>query len=165
VNEAITAPKVRMVDGAGTMMGIFTREQAFAMAREVGLDLVEVNPGADPPVCKLMDFGKFKYELKKKEKESRKAAAPTGRKEIRLRPKTDRHDLEIKMKRVLEFLEDGYRVQLTMRFRGREMAFMEDGRQALRELAKMLGEVAVVEGESGEGKQLTILLAPKQQKK
>lgn len=131
------------------------------MAREIALDLVEVSPGADPPVCKLMDFGKFKYEQKKKDKESKKNQVHHGRKEIRLRPKTDKHDLEIKMKKVLEFLQDGYHVQLTMRFRGREMAFIDAGREMMHDLAKLIEEVAVVESEGKEGRQLTMILAPK----
>jgi len=143
------------------MVGVFSKEQGVAMARDAGLDLVEISPTADPPVCKIMDFGKFKYQQKKKDKESRKHTAQTGRKEIRLRPKTDKHDLQIKMKHALEFIADGYRVQLTMRFRGREMNFIDAGRQMLRELARMFEEVAVVESEGGEGRQLMIVLAPK----
>lgn len=164
MNEDITASKVRLVDGVGTVMGVFTKEQAISMAKEVGLDLVEVSPGADPPVCKLIDFGKYRYELRKKDKESKKNIAQTGRKEIRFRPKTDPHDLQIKMKHVVEFLADGYHVQLTMRFRGREMAFVDAGRQIMRELAKSLSEIATVESEGGEGRQLMVVLAPKAHK-
>ena len=143
------------------MLGVFTREQALALAQEAGLDLVEVSPGADPPVCKLMDFGRFKYAQKKRDRESRKKSHAHERKEIRFRPKTDTADLERKLAQARQLLEEGYRLQLTMRLRGREMAYKELAARMLLDAVDALSDVAVLESEGAEGRQLIALLAPK----
>src|SRR5579859_8241012 len=121
VNTEIDARSIRLIDADGEMIGVVSLREALDMAVEVGLDLVEVSPNADPPVCKILDFGKFKYEIQKKKNEARKKQKVIDVKEIKLRPGIDEHDYEVKMRSVTRFLAEGDKVKVTMRFRGREM--------------------------------------------
>lgn len=133
------------------------------MAKEAGLDLVEVSPTAEPPVCKIMDFGRYRYALRKRDKESRKKTHFGERKEIRLRPKTDSNDLNRKLQHGRELLLEGYRLQLTMRLRGREMAFSELASQLLDDAVAQLADIATLESKSSEGRQIIAQLIPKKQ--
>jgi translation initiation factor IF-3 len=143
------------------MLGVLDTSEAQRLARESNLDLVEVNPKAFPPVCKIMDFGKFKYEEKKRQAEARKRQATVELKEIKLRPKTDDHDLEVKIKHILRFLADGDKVKCTVRFRGREITHPEMAERQLRLIVERLGSGASVEAEPKmEGRTMTLLLAP-----
>ncbi|RKY90945.1 translation initiation factor IF-3 [candidate division KSB1 bacterium] len=162
VNEQIQVPQVRVIDADGTQLGIKTIQEALKLANKVGLDLVEVAPNANPPVCKLMDFGKYRYELSKKEKEQRKKQHVIHVKEIRLRPKTDKHDLEHKIRHAKEFLESGNKVKTTVVFRGREMIYKEFGYQILTEFQEQLADTAKVEkGPFEEGRNLVIVFTKK----
>lgn len=145
VNERIRAREVRLIDEEGQMVGVMTSSQALAMARERGLDLVEVSPMAVPPVCKLMDYGRFKYEQSKKENEARKHQKVSELKEIRLSPRTDDHDLFVKVRKIEEFLGEGDKVKVGVRFRGRELAHPELGRQLLEKISAGLKSIAVIE--------------------
>ena len=134
----------------------------MAMAEEVGLDLVEISPNATPPVCKIMDFGKFKYETQKREAEARKKQKIIEVKEVKFRPNTDTHDYEVKMRNVVKFLESGDKVKITLRFRGREMAHQNLGRELLERVAKDITEIGKVENmPKMEGRQMTMVLAPR----
>ena len=146
------------------MLGVLDTSEAQHLARESNLDLVEVNPKAFPPVCKIMDFGKFKYEEKKRQAEARKRQATVELKEIKLRPKTDDHDLDVKIKHILRFLADGDKVKCTVRFRGREITHPEMAERQLRHIMERLGSGATVEAEPKmEGRTMTLLLAPPKQ--
>ena len=143
------------------MLGVLDTSEALRLARESGLDLVEVNPKAFPPVCKIMDFGKFKYEEKKRQAEARKRQATVELKEIKLRPKTDDHDLEVKIRHIQRFLGEGDKVKCTVRFRGREITHPEMAERQLRLIVQRLGSTASVEAEPKmEGRTMTLLLAP-----
>jgi translation initiation factor IF-3 len=144
------------------MVGVVPVEEAQQMAREAGVDLVEVSPNADPPVCKILDYGKFKYEQQKRDHDARKRQRGGELKEVRFRPKTDTHDRQIKLDRARAFLEDGHRVQFTMMFRGREMQHRELGTEFLKEVVKGFEDVAKVESSlRSEGRRMHILLMPK----
>ena len=144
------------------MMGVMSTDEARQMARSLDLDLVEVNPKASPPVCKIMDFGKFKYEEKKKQNEARKRQTQIALKEIKLRPKTDDHDVEFKIKHVRRFLEEGNKVQFVVRFRGRENVHPETGKAALDKIMRELAEVARLEKMPVyENRVMTMMVAPK----
>jgi translation initiation factor IF-3 len=145
VNERIRAREVRLIDEDGQMVGVMTSAQALSLARERGLDLVEVSPMASPPVCKLMDYGRFKYEQSKKENEARKHQKVSELKEIRLSPRTDDHDLDVKVRKIEEFLGEGDKVKVGVRFRGRELAHPEIGRRLLDKILEGLKGIAVVE--------------------
>ncbi len=139
-----------------------TRE-ALNLARNEGYDLILVAPNANPPVCRMMDLGKYKYELKKKAKEAKKKQKIINVKELRLRPKIEEHDYQVKLKHAREFLEDGDKVKLVMRFRGREMSFLDTGKEVLDRFAADLADIAVVEKKPElEGRQMIMVLAPKQ---
>jgi translation initiation factor IF-3 len=154
-------PQVRVVSAEGEMLGVLDTPEAMRIAREAGLDLVEVNPKAFPPVCKIMDFGKFKYEEKKRQAEARKRQATVELKEIKLRPKTDDHDIEVKLRHILRFLGEGDKVKCTVRFRGREITHPEMAERQLRLIVQRLGAQASVEAEPKmEGRTMTLLLAP-----
>ena len=143
-------------------MGVVTPQRAMEMADEAGLDLVEISPNATPPVCKIMDYGKFKYETQKKEAEARKKQKIIEIKEVKFRPNTDTHDFDVKMRNVFKFLENGDKVKITMRFRGREMAHQERGVELLRRVQDDFEEIAKVEAEPKlEGRQMMMVLAPK----
>jgi translation initiation factor IF-3 len=144
------------------MVGITTTREALRMAEEVGLDLVEVSPNADPPVCKILDFGKYKYEAQKKKTEARKKQKVIEVKEIKLRPGIDNHDFAIKMRSVTRFLEEGDKVKVTLRFRGREMVHQELGAKVLDRVKEAMDERAKVEQFPRlEGRQMVMVLAPK----
>src|SRR5579859_6656729 len=145
VNERIRAREVRVIDDDGQMLGVMTPQAALAMARERNLDLVEVSPMAMPPVCKLMDWGRFKYEQSKKEHEARKHQKTVELKEIRMRPRTDEHDLSVKVRKIEEFLAEGDKVKVGVIFRGREMAHPELGRVVLDKIATELKGTAILE--------------------
>jgi translation initiation factor IF-3 len=154
-------PQVRLVSAEGEMLGVLDTSEALRNAREAGLDLVEVNPKAFPPVCKIMDFGKFKYEEKKRQAEARKRQSTVELKEIKLRPKTDDHDIEVKLRHILRFLGEGDKVKCTVRFRGREITHPEMAERQLRLIVQRLGGQASVEAEPKmEGRTMTLLLAP-----
>ena len=140
---------------------MITPENALNMAEEIGLDLVEISPNAEPPVCKIMDFGKYKYEQQKKESEARKKQKTIEVKEIKFRPNTDRHDYDVKMRSVTKFLDNGDKVKITMRFRGREMAHQELGRQLLERVAEDTSEIGKIDTiPKLEGRQIVMLINP-----
>ncbi|HSD35344.1 MAG TPA: translation initiation factor IF-3 [Alphaproteobacteria bacterium] len=162
VNEQITVPQVRLIDENGQMIGVVSRREALNRAMEAGLDLVEVSPTAEPPVCKVLDYGKFKYESQKKKNEARKKQKVIEVKEIKMRPGIDDHDYDVKMRAMHRFLEEGDKVKVTMRFRGREMVHQELGLRVLERVRGQLDEVAKVEQMPRlEGRQMTMVIAPK----
>ena len=151
-----------MISPEGNQIGIVPLKKALQTAEELGLDLVEVGPDANPPVCKIMDYGKFRYEKEKKAKLSRKKQKISELKELNIRPKIDEHDYQVKIKNALRFLNDGDRVKIIVRFRGREEAFKDRGRDLLNRIIEDLKEVSKVEQDiKSEGSSLTITLAPK----
>ena len=162
VNDDIAVLRVRLVDERGNMVGIVGRNDALSMASDVGLDLVEIAPNADPPVCKILDFGKYKYEEQKKKNEARKKQKITEVKEIKLRPSIDDHDYDVKMRSMVKFIEEGDKVKVTMRFRGRELAHQELGMDVLVRVKDDLDEIAKVEQMPRmEGRQMTMVVSPK----
>ena len=162
INTQITVPSVRLVKEDGTMVGVTSLREALNMAAEAGLDLVEISPNADPPVCKILDFGKFKYEIQKKRNEARKKQKVIDVKEIKLRPGIDEHDYEVKMRAVTRFLTEGDKVKVTMRFRGREMVHQELGAQVLERVRTQFDGAAKVEQMPRlEGRQMVMVLAPR----
>ena len=155
-------PKVRVIDENGENLGVLLTAEAIEQAAEVGLDLVEVSPNADPPVCKILDIGKFKYEAQKKRNEARKKQKVIDVKEIKLRPGIDEHDYDVKMRAVGRFLEEGDKVKVTMRFRGREMVHQELGAQVLERVRTQFDAAAKVEQFPRlEGRQMVMVLAPR----
>lgn len=162
VNNRIRSPRVLVIDETGAKLGEFLTEDAIDMARERGVDLIEVAPQARPPVCRLGDFGKIKYEKKKKEAVSRKNQIVVSLKELKLRPKTDTHDFEVKLKHARRFLDEGDKVKVTVRFRGREMAHREIGEEQCMEFAAALVDVALIEQHPRmDGRQMVMIIAPK----
>ena len=162
MNERIRIPEIRVVASSGENLGIMATRDALHLAREQGFDLVEVNPKSSPPVCKIMDFGRYKYDQKKKARDARKKAAIVEVKEIKFRPRTEDHDYNHKLKRIREFLEDSYKVKLTVRFRGREMAHMDIGRDLLVRLADTVKDLGqVIQEPVSEGRAMSMLIAPK----
>ncbi len=162
VNDQIDTAKIRLIDQRGEMIGVVTLHQGLQLAYEAGLDLVEVSPNADPPVCKLLDIGKYKYELQKKQNEQRKKQKVIQVKEIKMRPGIDDHDYEVKKRSMLRFLEEGDKVKITLRFRGREMVHQELGARVLDRVKADLGELAKVESAPRmEGRQMTMVVGPK----
>lgn len=158
----IRAPEIRLIDENGDNHGVVTPAHAIAMAEEVGLDLVEISPNAVPPVCKIMDVGKFKYESQKKAAEAKKKQKVIEIKEVKFRPNIDTHDYDVKMKSVGRFLEEGDKVKVTLRFRGREMAHMELGRALLERIATDIDAVAKVESmPKVEGRQMIMVVSPR----
>ena len=161
VNERIRAAEIRLIDADGENVGVVTPERALSMAEEAGLDLVEISPNAKPPVCKIMDFGKYKYETQKKEAEARKKQKIIEIKEVKFRPNTDQHDYDVKMRNVTKFLENGDKVKVTLRFRGREMAHQELGRDLLTRVADDTKDLGKVENfPKMEGRQMVMLIGP-----
>lgn len=166
LNERIRVPQVRLIDENGEQVGVVPTQQALQMARDKGLDLMEVAANASPPVCKICDYGKFKYEKKKKEAQARKNQVVVKVKEVQLRPNTDEHDLSYKIKNAQEFIEEGDKVKFTILFRGREIAHTEPGFKMCREVIERVGEAAIVElAPKLEGKKLMMILAPNPQHK
>jgi translation initiation factor IF-3 len=162
VNEEITASKIRLVGPDGQMIGVVSVPEAITKAAEYGLDLIEISPNADPPVCKVMDYGKFKYEIQKKKNEARKKQKVIDIKEIKMRPGIDDHDYQVKMRSVRRFLEDGDKVKMTIRFRGREMVHMELGAKVLDRIRADIDAIAKVEQTPRtEGRMMTMVIAPK----
>ena len=162
VNEQIEAEKVRVVNAAGEMVGVISKEEGIEIAFEAGLDLVEVSPNADPPVCKVLDYGKYKYEAQKKANEARKKQKVIDVKEIKMRPGIDEHDYQVKMRSVRRFLDEGDKVKMTIRFRGREMAHQELGMKVLDRVREDVDELAKVEQfPKSEGRLMTMVIAPK----
>ena len=161
-NELIHAREVRVIGAEGEQLGILQRNEAIAMAREIGCDLVEVSSNATPPVCRIMDYGKFKYEQQKKKQDAKKRQAVVQVKEIKVRPKTDEHDYETKFKHIRSFLEDGDRCKVTVFFRGREIVHKDRGIEILERIVKDLEDVGKVEQEPrAEGRTLQMLVVPK----
>jgi len=162
VNEQIGASNVRLIDHRGEQVGIVPRTQALQMASDLGLDLVEISPSADPPVCKILDYGKFKYEAQKKAAEARKRQKTIDVKEIKMRPAINDHDYDVKMRAVRRFLEEGDKVKVTLRFRGRELAHQELGHKVLDRVRQDVADSTKVEQEPRmEGRQLVMVIAPK----
>ncbi len=162
VNDQITVDKVRVIDADGEMVGVISVEEGVELASEVGLDLVEVSPHADPPVCKILDYGKFKYEAQKKANEARKKQKVIEVKEIKMRPGIDEHDYQVKMRAVNKFLGHGDKVKMTIRFRGREMAHQNLGMKVLDRVREDLGEdIKVEQFPKTEGRLMTMVVAPK----
>lgn len=160
VNQQIRAEKVRVVDEDGEMRGVMTVREGIVLAEEAGLDLVEVSPNADPPVCKILDHGKYKYELQKKAAEARKKQKVVDLKEIKLRPGIEKHDFEVKMRAARRFLEEGDKVKITMRFRGREMSHQQIGMDVLKRVRESLADIGKVDMEPKfEGRQIMMVLS------
>ena len=162
VNEDIRVPQVRLIDQDGEMQGVMSAREALHRAYSVGLDLLEISPNAEPPVVKILDFGKFKYEQQKREAEARKKQHIIEIKEIKFRPGTDTHDYEVKMRSVVKFLEGGDKVKVTLRFRGREMAHQQLGLELLNRVAADVAEIGKVENMPKlEGRQMVMMIGPK----
>ncbi len=161
-NREIRVPRVQLIDAEGNNQGIVPIDQALRLADEAGLDLVEISPNAEPPVCKILDLGKLKYATQKKAAEARKKQKIVEVKEIKMRPNIDTHDYEVKMKAMNRFFEDGDKVKVTLKFRGREMAHQELGLKLLLQVKEDTLGVAKVEAEPKlEGRQMMMVLAPK----
>ncbi len=162
INENITVNEVRLVDAEGQMVGVVDLQKALGMAEEAGLDLVEVSPNAEPPVCKILDYGKYKYEQQKKANEARKKQKTVEVKEVKLSPRIEKNDYDVKMRNAVRFLENGDKVKVTMRFRGREMAHQNIGWDLFKKVQEDLVEIASVELEPKfEGRQMIMIMSPR----
>ncbi|OAN50207.1 translation initiation factor IF-3 [Paramagnetospirillum marisnigri] len=162
VNREIDVRSIRLVGADGEMIGVVTLREGLTMAEEAGLDLVEVSPNADPPVCKILDFGKFKYEDQKKKNAARKKQKVIEVKEIKLRPNIDDHDYDVKMRSMRKFLEEGDKVKVTLRFRGRELAHQDLGMKVLEKVKEDLDDLGKVEQlPKMEGRQMVMVIAPR----
>jgi translation initiation factor IF-3 len=161
VNGRIRGSDIRLIGAEGENIGVVSPDRGMALAEQAGLDLVEISPNAVPPVCKIMDFGKFKYETQKRENEARKKQKTIEIKEVKFRPNTDVHDYDVKMRNVFKFLEGGDKVKVTLRFRGREMAHQNLGRDLLERVADDTKDVGKVENfPKMEGRQMVMLIGP-----
>ncbi len=161
MNDRIRASEIRLIGADGENIGVVSPERGIELAYEAGLDLVEISPNAKPPVCKIMDFGKFKYETQKRESEARKKQKTIEIKEVKFRPNTDKHDYDVKMRNVFKFLGNGDKVKVTLRFRGREMAHLELGRALLERVAADIEEVGKVDSmPKMEGRQMIMMISP-----
>lgn len=166
VNREIRAPRVRMITQTGEQIGVLPLHEALAKAAEAGLDLVEISAGSNPPVCKIMNYGKFRYDQTKREKESKKAQHQVKVKEIKVKPNIDVHDLETKIRHARKFIAEGNKVKVSCMFRGREMAHLERGEKLLHKLCEDLEDIAMVESPSKLfGRMLIVILAPGGKKK
>ena len=155
-------PSVRVIGADGEMVGVLSRDAALALAEESGMDLVEIQPQADPPVCRIMDFGKFKFEAQKKANAAKKKQKQVEIKELKFRPVTDEGDYQIKMRNIRRFLEEGDKVKVNIRFRGREMSHQELGREMAQRIETELGDDIVIESRPRlEGRQMVMMIAPK----
>ena len=162
VNEEIRVPQVRLIDQDGEMMGVMSARDGMLRAYAVGLDLVEISPNADPPVCKILDYGKFKYEQQKKKNEAKKKQKVIEIKEIKVRPNIDENDYQVKMRAMKSFIDEGDKVKVTLRFRGRELAHQELGWQVLQRVKADTEPISKVESEPRmEGRQMVMVLAPR----
>lgn len=163
MNERIRAREVRLIDEDGAQLGIIPGRDAQMMARERGLDLIEVSPMANPPVCKIMDYGKYKYEQAKRDREAAKRSKASELKTVRMHPKTEEHDYQFKLRNTIGFLKDGDKVKVSVQFKGREITHPEFGRRLLDRMAVESAEVANIErAPSLEGKIMSMILTPKQ---
>ena len=155
-------PRVRVIGSDGEMIGVLSRDEALALAQDDGMDLVEIQPNADPPVCRVMDFGKFKFEAQKKANAAKKKQKQVEIKELKFRPVTDEGDYQIKLRNMRRFLEEGDKVKVNIRFRGREMSHQELGRDMAARIETDLGEDIVIESRARlEGRQMVMMIAPK----
>ena len=162
VNHLIRNPEVRVIGADGEQLGVLKTSEALKQAKEAGFDLVEVAPNSEPPVCRIMDFGKFKYEQSKKDHKIRQHQKSTQVKEIKLRPRTDRHDLETKIRQIRTFIAEGNKTKVVVMFRGREMANQELGRTAMSKIVEEVNEFGVIESPPRmEGRNLYMIVAPK----
>lgn len=162
INEEIRAREVRVISADGEQLGIMSGRDAYKLAQEAHMDLVEIAPTAKPPVCRIMDYGKFRYEQQKREKEARKKQKTFDIKEVKLRPGIEEHDFNVKYKNAVRFLEDGDKVKVTIMFRGRELSHPELGEVLLKKMAEQLKDIAVVERVPKlEGKNMIMIVAPK----
>ncbi|MBX7152881.1 translation initiation factor IF-3 [bacterium] len=163
MNEQIRVPKVRLISSKGEQIGVIDTFEALKMAREENLDLLEIVPNAEPPVCKIIDHGKYRYELQKKEKDARKKHTHVGElKELRFRPSTDEHDYQFKMKHALNFLEEGYKVKAVIVYKGREIANKELGAELAERLVSDLEKVGKLDGEMKfEGRNMVMIFVKK----
>ncbi len=162
INDEIRDKEVRLLDANGEQLGIYSVKIAQEKADALNLDLVKISPKANPPVCKIMDYSKYKFDQAKKAKEARKKQKVVDVKEIRLSPNIDKHDVEVKAKNAMKFLKSGDKVKVSLRFRGREMGYSQAGRKIMQEFAQICSEVSVVEKNvSQEGRQMFMYLAPK----
>ncbi len=162
INKLIRATEIRLISEDGQQVGVMPLKDALAMAAEAHLDLVEVAPQANPPVCRIMDYGKFKYQQSKKQQEARRRQTTIQVKEVKVRPKIEEHDMAFKLKHIRRFLADRDKVKVTMIFRGREMAHQDRGYAILKQMAEALTDVALVEQEpKHEGRTLFMIMAPK----
>lgn len=162
INERIRVPQVRLIDTTGEQIGVVPTREALRMAIEKGFDLVEISPTAKPPVCKIMDYGKYKYELNKKAKNAKKKQHIIQMKEMRLRPKIEEHDYQFKLKHIQEFLKEGNKVKVFVEFRGREMAHQELGHKIIQRLEEDLKDVGIIEQKAKmEGRNLSLTFMPK----
>ncbi len=165
VNDMIRVREVRLIGADGSQLGVVPTEEALSSARQTGLDLVEVSPTARPPVCKLLDYGKYKFEQEKRIRESKKRQRLTKLKEIRMQPKIDSHDLDFKSRHIKSFLDQGNKVKVTIRFRGRELAHTEIGRAVLDRVVELTREYAVLARSAQmEGRFMSMVLSPKSRK-
>ena len=161
-NQDIRVPRVRVIGSDGEMIGVLSRDEALEQAQEEGLDLVEIQPNADPPVCRIMDYGKYRFDLQKKANAAKKKQKQVEIKEVKFRPVTDDGDYAIKMRKMRGFLEDGDKIKVNIRFRGREMSHQELGRGMLQRIEADLGEDIVIESRPRmEGRQMVMMIAPK----
>ena len=166
INREIRAPKVRLIGKDGKQIGIVSIAEAQSHAQRDGLDLVEISPNAAPPVCKIVDYGKYRYQLTKKERENKKGHTQAKLKEIKIKPNIDEHDLQVKIKRAREFIEKGNKVRVTCMFRGREMARPELGQKVAHRIAEELGDIAQTETPPKQmGRNYSLVLAPQGKKK
>ncbi|MBM3207656.1 MAG: translation initiation factor IF-3 [Chlamydiae bacterium] len=166
INREIRAAKVRVIDQDGEQLGVLTVPEAIAKAELAGLDLVEIAPNAEPPVCKIIDYGKYRYQMTKKEKESKKSQHQVKVKEIKIKPTTDEHDIQVKVKHAREFIAKGDKVRITCVFRGRELMHPEIGKKAVDKICEDLSDIATPEAEARlMGRNLSTVLAPGSKKK
>ncbi|WJW76827.1 translation initiation factor IF-3 [Thiohalobacter sp. IOR34] len=162
VNDRILAPEVRVINQEGEQVGVMPLDKALELASEAGLDLVEISPNAEPPVCRIMDYGKFRFEQNKSKQSAKKKQKQVQVKEIKFRPGTDVGDYQVKLRNLIRFLQDGDRVKVTLRFRGREMAHQELGRDLLERVKNDLEEYGTVEQfPKMEGRQMVMVMSPK----
>jgi translation initiation factor IF-3 len=162
VNREIRAGSVRVIDFEGKQLGIMALQDALREANDAGLDLVEVAPNSSPPVCRIMDYGKFRYQQSKKMQVAKKHQAVFQLKEIRLRPKTEEHDLQVKLRHIRRFLEESNKVKVTMMFRGREIAYTDTGRKIMEGLVKEFEDIGVIDQQPKlEGRNMVMIVAPK----
>ena len=165
VNEQIRLSPVRLIDTDGAQLGVVPVDEAMSRAREKGMDLVEVAPNARPPVCRIMDYGRYKYEQAKAEREARRKQHVTQMKEIKMRPNIEEHDFEFKTRHIKRFLADRDKVKVTIMFRGREMAHTENGKEVLDDVVEEIGDLAIVEQQARlEGRNMFLILAPNSKK-